>query len=224
MVDEYLSEREQADQLRAWFKENWLWLVAGTVLGLGGVYGYRWWNAHQAARSEVAEQQFSAMLDALGRNQREEGLKIATKITGEYADTPYADQAQLVLARLDIEAGDLEAAVVALKKVVDGSRDPDLAMVARLRLARVQLAKGSYDDALATLDGVGNPAVAARVAELRGDVLLARGKPADALASYRQAQSAAEQGKGDDGQVDQELLRLKIDELSAATAGNEGPG
>ena len=52
MVDEYLSEREQADQLRAWFKENWLWLVAGTVLGLGGVYGYRWWNAHQEARSE----------------------------------------------------------------------------------------------------------------------------------------------------------------------------
>ena len=218
MVDEYLSEREQADQLKAWFLDNWLWLVAGIVLGLGGVFGWRWWNAHQAERSQEAEQQFSSMVDALGRNQREEGLKLAGRITGEYADTPYADQTQLVLARLDIEAGDLDAAATALKAVMDTTRDPDLALVARLRLARVQLAKGSHDDALATLDGIDNPAVAARVAELRGDVMLARGKPADALANYRLAQSAADGGKGADGLVDQELLKLKIEELSATTA------
>ncbi|MGB5132942.1 MAG: tetratricopeptide repeat protein [Steroidobacteraceae bacterium] len=218
MVDEYLSEREQADQLKEWFRENWLWLAAGIVLGLGGVYGWRWWNAHQTARSQEAEQQFSSMLDALGRNQREESLKIAGRITGEYADTPYADQARLVLARLDIEAGDLDAAAIALKGVMDKSRDPDLVLVAGLRLARVQLAKGSYDEALATLDSIDNPAVAARVSELRGDVMLARGKPADALASYRLAQSAAGEGKGVDGLVDTEMLRLKIDELSAATA------
>ena len=51
MVDEYLSEREQADQLRHWVRENWLWVVAGVALGLGGLYGYRWWEAHQTARS-----------------------------------------------------------------------------------------------------------------------------------------------------------------------------
>ncbi len=218
MVDEYLSEREQAEQLSHWLRENWLWLVAGVVLGLGSVYGYRWWNAHQAARSEEAEQQFSAMLDALGRSQRDEGLQIAGKITGEYTDTPYADQTRLVIARLDIEAGELDKAATMLRQVMDSTRDPELALVARLRLARVQLAKGSYDDALATLEAVDNPAVAARVAELRGDVMVARGKPADALLAYRQAQSAAEDGKSADGLVDQELLRLKIDELTATTA------
>ena len=218
MVDEYLSEREQADQLKAWLHDNWIWLAAGIVLGLGGVFGWRLWNAHQAARSEEAELQFSSMLDALGRNQREEGVKIAGRITSEYADTPYADQTELVLARLDIEAGDLDAAAAKLKRVMDGTRDPELALVARLRLARVQLAKGSYDEALATLDAIDNAAVAARVAEMRGDILMARGRPADALASYRQAQSAAEEAKGTDGIVDQELLRLKIDELSATTA------
>ena len=217
MVDEYLSEREQADQLRYWLRENWLWLVTGIVLGLGSVLGYRWWNAHQLARSQEAELQFASMLDALGRNQREEGLKIAGRITGEYTDTPYADQTLLVLARLDIESGDLDAAAKTLKQVMDSTRDPDLALVARLRLARVQLAKGSYDDALATLAAVENPAVAARVAELRGDVMVARGQSADALLAYREAQSATEQGRAD-GLVDQELLRLKIDELSATTA------
>lgn len=217
MVDEYLSEREQADQLKQWLRENWIWLAAGIVLGLGGVFGYRWWNAHQLARSQEAEMQFSAMLNALDRNQREEGLQIASKITGEYTDTPYADQTLLVLARLDIESGELDSAATTLAQVMDSTRDPELALVARLRLARVQLAKGSYDDALATLAAVENPAVAARVAELRGDVMLARGKPADALVAYREAQTATEKGHAE-GLVDQELLRLKIDELTATTA------
>ncbi len=218
MVDEYLSEREQAEQLQQWFRENWIWLLAGIVLGLGGVFGWRWWNAHQIARSQEAEQQFSAMLDALAGNQREEGLKIAGRITGEYTDTPYADQALLVLARLDIESGELERAATTLRQVIDSTRDPELALVAGLRLARVQLAKGSHDDALATLAAIENPAVAARVAELRGDVMMARGQPADALLAYREAQSAVEQGKTADGLVDQELLRLKIDDLSATSA------
>ena len=36
MVDEYLSEREQAEQLRHWLRENWIWLVAGVALTVGG--------------------------------------------------------------------------------------------------------------------------------------------------------------------------------------------
>src|SRR5688572_443883 len=35
MVDEYLSEREQAEQLRHWLRENWIWLVAGVPLDRG---------------------------------------------------------------------------------------------------------------------------------------------------------------------------------------------
>ena len=36
MVDEYLSEREQAEQLRHWLRANWIWLLAGVALTLGG--------------------------------------------------------------------------------------------------------------------------------------------------------------------------------------------
>ena len=73
-------------------------------------------------------------------------------MTGEYADTPYADQAALVLARLDVDAGDLADAEKRLAGVAGASKDPDLRVVAQLRLARVQLAQGRYDDALATLE------------------------------------------------------------------------
>ena len=217
MVDEYLSEREQADQLRRWLRENWIWLVAGVVLTLAAYYGYRWWDAREAARSAAAGERFSAMLEAIAAGRRDEGLEIAGEVTGEYADTPYADQATLVLVRLDVEAGDLAAAENKLARVADGSKDPDLRTVARLRLARVQLAQGRYDAALASLDAAATPAIDARVLELKGDVLMAKGEPAGALEHWRKAEAAVASEPGAAALVDAELLQLKIDELSART-------
>jgi predicted negative regulator of RcsB-dependent stress response len=59
------------------------------------------------------------------------------------------------------------------------------------------------------------PELEARVAELRGDVLLARGERAAALEAYRKAQSAAQTSAAGVGLVDRELLGLKIDEIAA---------
>lgn len=217
MVDEYLSEREQAEQLRHWLRENWIWLFAGVALTLGGYFGYQWWEARQSSRSLAAEQRFAAMLDALARDQRDEGVRIGGEIAGEFAGTPYADQAALVLARLDVEAGDFASAETRLAAVAADSDDPDLQLVARLRLARVQLAGGRHDAAMATLDAASTPAIEPRVLELRGDVWMARGDKAAALESYRKAQAAAGGAAAAEGLFDAELLGLKITELAAAT-------
>ena len=215
MVDEYLSEREQADQLRRWLSENWIWLVAGVALTLAGYYGYRWWESRQATRAVAAGERFTAMLEAVGAGRNEDGVKIAGELTSEYGDTPYAEQATLVLARMDVDGGDFAAAEAKLARVADGSKDPDLRTVARIRLARVQLAQGRYDDALATLDKVVAPSVEARVLELKGDVKLAQGDRAGALEQWQRADTALAADPASTGQLDAELLRLKIDELGA---------
>ncbi|HSF78487.1 MAG TPA: tetratricopeptide repeat protein [Steroidobacteraceae bacterium] len=217
MVDEYLDEREQAEQLQQWFKENWLWMAAGIGLGLGGLYGWQGWNAYLDGKSQDAGQRFVAMLQAFDAADQAQGRELAAEITSKYASTPYADQAVLVLARVDAEAGQLDDAAARLRQVMEQSKDAELALVARLRLARVQLAQGKQDAALATLDGAATPAVEAAVAELRGDALLAKGDQTAALIAYRQAMAAGTADAGT-GLVDAELLQLKIDELSAAGA------
>jgi predicted negative regulator of RcsB-dependent stress response len=216
MVDEYLDEREQAEQIKNWFKENWLWLVAGVGLGLGGLFGFRAWEGHLDRRSQEAATQFGQLLETLDRQGREAGLALVDPLVEKYGRTPYADQARLVAARAHVEAGELDAAAARLRQVMDGSKDPELALVARLRLARVESAAGRHDAALALLDEIRAPAIAGRVDELRGDILLARGDRSGALSAYRKARDAAAGGEDAEGLVDLETLALKIDALSAA--------
>lgn len=218
MVDEFLSEREQAEQLRNWLRANWIWMAAGVALVVGGYYGYQWWQSSRSTESLAAEARFSAMLEALAGNNREEGVRIGNELATAHGDTPYADQARLLLARLDVEAGNFGAAESRLAGVARKSDDPELRVVAQMRLARVQLAQGRHDDALASLEAARQPATEARVEELRGDVLLARADEAGALAAYRKAQALAETPSMDGGLVDAELLGLKIDKLSSAAS------
>ena len=92
--------------------------------------------------------------------------------------------------------------------MLSATRDAELALIARLRLARVQLAQGKADDALKTLDAAKPGAFAARYAEVRGDALLAKGDRAGALKAYREARGGAA------STLDSGLLDLKIGELA----------
>jgi predicted negative regulator of RcsB-dependent stress response len=44
-VDDYLSEKEQWEWLKGWVRSNGLWIVAGILVGVGILLGWRWWQA-----------------------------------------------------------------------------------------------------------------------------------------------------------------------------------
>jgi len=96
--------------------------------------------------------------------------------------------------------------------VQSSTTDPELSLVIRLRIARLQIEQHRIEDALKTLSAVTPGAFAGRFAEVRGDALRAKGDRLGALKAYREAQSsqavqAAESSAGD-------LLALKINELT----------
>lgn len=217
-MDENLSEIERAEWLKQVVKENWLYAVLGIALAMGGLYGWQAWQRHVDRRAVQASARFEQMLDALARNDKVQGFKLGGEIKDEFGDTAFADQAELVLARVHVEAGELDQAATKLAAVMASTKDEELALVARLRLARVQIAQGNSAQALVTLDGAKDRAVDARVQELRGDALLAKGDRAGALQAYQAARTAAADMR-EAGLVDAELIDLKIDDLAgAATA------
>jgi len=96
---------------------------------------------------------------------------------------------------------------------VDNGDDAALRDIARLRLAAVLLDEGKHADALARLNAAPVASLKARFEDLRGDVLAASGKPAEARAAYQAALDAIAQGGSDGGQALREVVRVKSQAL-----------
>src|SRR5689334_23564345 len=111
-------------------------------------------------------------------------MQLVDELNKEYQATPYAALATLFAARTQVESNELDKAATGLKSVMETAADPELRTIARLRLARVQSALGKYDDALATLKVDDAGEFAPRMADVRGDVLLAKGDREGALREY----------------------------------------
>jgi predicted negative regulator of RcsB-dependent stress response len=212
-LEEYYSEKEQWEALKRWFRENGLWIVAGIGVGAAAIGGWNWWNAHIDKVNAEASGKYEQMLTDFERGDRSGALVVLGELERDYSSTPYVDQAKLAAARVYVESNDLDKAAAELQAVSQHSKDKPLALVARLRLARVQIAQQKSDDALATLNGVQPGAFGPRFHEVRGDADLAKGDKAGALAEYRAAR-AMDMGGGRDAT----LLDLKISDLVADSA------
>lgn len=209
-MDDYLSEKEQWEWVKAQVRENGPAVLLALVLVAAVTFGWRWWQAHQDARQLQAGGKYMQMVHALENGDRSQALVVLGELERGYAGSPYTDQAKLLAARVYVDDGQLDRAASELGDVAEHSKDKDLALVARLRLARVQIAQSKPEAALATLGSEGGVgAFAARYHEVRGDAYYAKGDKAAALTEYRSAQSA---GEG----TDAALLSLKIADLGPA--------
>jgi predicted negative regulator of RcsB-dependent stress response len=215
-VSEY-SEAEQLDRAKGWLKTNGIWIIAGIAIGVGGLGAWRWYQERREAQAETASARYEELVDAFTRNDKARGMTLLDQLNREYAWTPYASLGTLIAARVQVEANELDKAAAGLKSVMDSANDDELQMVARLRLARVQAAQGKYDDALATLKVDDSGEFAPRIADTRGDVLLAKGDRAGALKEYLAARASE-----DNGRLDFDLLDLKIRDLGGTPPASPG--
>jgi predicted negative regulator of RcsB-dependent stress response len=212
MAEEYLTDDEQLEHVKRLASEYGPWTLGAVVLGLGFVVAYRYYQGHENERALSASAQFGDMASAVEANDAARARQIATGLIAHYPGSPYADQAELTLARLSIDAGQDAQAVAALSDVVAHSKDAELKHIARLRLARVQIDQGNPDAALTTLaDDPG--AFAARYHEVRGDAFFAKKDPVKAAAEYQAAL-----GAGAANGMESTLLTLKIADLGLPPA------
>ncbi len=207
-MEEYLNDKEQWQQVLAWLREQGPWILGGVAIALAVFGGWHFWQNRIQQRDLAAATRYQQVMDAFERHDIGGGVQLADGLVKAFPGTAYADQANLAVARIQVESRQLDQAAARLQQVLSATRDAELALIARLRLARVQLAQGNADDALKTLDAAKPGAFAARYAEVRGDALLAKGDRAGALKAYREARGGAA------STLDSGLLDLKIGELA----------
>ncbi len=213
MAEEYLTDDEQLEAVKHAFVEYAPWIIGGVLIGAGLLFGYRYYQSYTNERALKAAAQFSAMTAALQAEDHAKSRQLAEGLVKDFAGSPYADQAQLTLARLDVDEGHESNAVAPLTQVMNDSKDNQLRQIARLRIARILTDQGKSDEAIKTLSEPMPAAFAGPYHEVRGDAYLAKKDIADALNEYRASLvAAAESG------INPALLELKIQDLGTTPA------
>ena len=205
-MDEFLSEKEQIAQIRQWWGENGMYIIAGLGVGIAGLVG---WNQYRETRAGEGSEAYTAMSEALENATAATALEVGARLISEYQDTPYADLAGFALAKYHVGQSEAELAAGYLSGVLENTRDEEIRHIARLRLARLQMEQAEYATALQTLAIPDPGRFAARYHELRGDAHFGLVDQATARDEYRQALGLFEQGV-----VNTQLLQMKLDSLA----------
>ena len=216
-MDAYVSEQEQVEQIRRWWKDNGRALLLGLTLGIGGLAAYRYWDATQTTMAESASQNYEQLIQMAAAQKLDDAMKAGHAIIESYPNSVYAKLSSLLIAKVAVEKNDYTQAKAELQRLLDTDGHGELANVARERLARLLLAEGKHDEAQQLLEAI--PVVAGEhgAVELRADVLAARGDVAAARAKYLEALAAAEKLG-----LDRDSIQIKLDNLTSPAAAKSG--
>ena len=146
----------------------------------------------------------------------EEAEVVAGDLAANYANTAYAAQAQLAMAKMYMDQNRDQDAVQALQALLDSDATEALKGVARARLARILLYQGNAQQVVDLLEGQPSEAFAAMYNELLGDAYHALGRIEDAQTAYQ----AVLLDPMSQATVDQQLVQWKaLDLPETDTAG-----
>ena len=207
-----LEEQEQISALKAWWAQYGNMVVAAVVATALAAFGWQGWQWYQGRNAADAGSLYYVIQQAAERQDAQKAREAAGRLISEQGASASAQLGALVSAAVQFESGDLANARAQLEWVADKGNDPALRDLARLRLAGVLLQQGEFDAALARLQTASAPAFKPRFDDLRGDVLAAQGKAAEARAAYQAALDALA-GQGDDAATLREVVRVKLESL-----------
>lgn len=205
----YDTEEEQVEALKRWWKENGQATITGVVIGVALILGWNFWQNYKRDQALQASALYEQLLTAVEQGKDESAEKIAERIQEQYRGSAYSTYANLIKAKIKVQQNDLDAAGQILGAATT-SAGTELSHVARLRLIRILLAKGEYEQGLqliAEVDPGEMAGFAGAYDELKGDLYVALNRPGEARTAYQSALRSGYQSP---------LLQFKIDDLTEA--------
>lgn len=197
----YDTEQEQIEALKRWWGRWGNALIGGVLIFVVGYFGLFFYNDQQAKNNAAASDIYQQVLrltdgrETLGTAERERLDGLFDSLNSAHGNSTYTTYTALLQAKFKVNDSDFAGAESKLRWALDQNRDVAIDRVITLRIARVQVAQGEFDAALATLDSMAAGAQEIAFYELRGDIHQALGDRDAARAAYDTAWSMArEQG------------------------------
>ena len=210
-----LEEQEQISQIKGWWEQYGTVVTAIAVVAALASVGWQGWNWYRGKQGAEASALYGVVQQAVAERNAQKAREAAGTIIEKYSGTPYADLAALMSAKVQSDVGDLKNARVPLAWAAEKANDPALRSLARLRLASVLLDEKAYDEALAQVQSPVDADMAARFADLKGDILVAKGKPEEARAAYKEAVDALAGATKSEASALREIAQAKLDAVGS---------
>ncbi len=211
-----LEEQEQISQIKGWWEQYGKLVTVLAVAAALASVGWQGWNWYKGKQGTEASVLYDVVQKAAAERNAQKAREAAGMLIEKYSGTAYADLAALLSAKVQSEAGDLKNARVPLAWAADNANDPALRDLARLRLATVMLDDKAYDEALAQVQSPPDDAFTARYADLKGDILVAKGKPEEARVAYKAAVEALSGATKIEAVTLREIAQAKLDAVGGA--------
>ena len=203
---EYETEEEQVEALKAWWKKNGKAVIAGGVMGIASIFGWKYWGHQQDLQSLAGSDKFNEIRGAILLQDLEAIALQATDLKENYSESSYAPLGALMLAKVSVQNEDYSAAAENLKWVIANAEQEALVTIASLRLLRLLLMEGELVEAEALLEADYPQAYSSLIAELKGDLWLQKGDKQAAYDAYQEALQAADSS-------DVRFIQMKQDNL-----------
>lgn len=180
-----LEEQEQIETLKAWWKQYRRWVIGVLLAGLLAGGGYQGWSVYQGRQSAAAGLQFEAVREAARAADVPKTLAAVRLLEQNFPQSPLSSRGAFLAAIVSHAHGQSTDVLAQLTWVVQHAKEPPLVELARLRMAAQLAEQKHYEEALRQLDANHDPQFLALTLDLRGDILLALGREAEARAAYQ---------------------------------------
>ena len=218
----HLTEEEQLEVLKRWWKDYGTTIMVAVVVAVVAYFAWGAWHDKQRVKAQSASSQYDTLVKLLNvepgkpltDSDKATAEHIANELKEKNGHSLYAQGATFYLAKVAVDAGNLDKAVAELKWVLSSKPDIATKQLARVRLARVYVAKADYTAAEAQLAEEPSKAFSSEYAEVRGDILKAQGNREAAATAYKKALETTDPEQQERTMV----LQMKADELKSADA------
>ena len=202
MAYEEYDDFEQEKLVKDWIKSNWLTIVTGIVLGLGGVFGINFWKMQQQEHRYKLAENYKSFTEVMELSEFDEAKSVLTTMEKDTGSSFYTIEAHLLLAKEFVAKNELEKAATELKSIIDSKPDQLMTEFVKLRLARVYNGMQKHDDAITQAQAVVIESFQSISKEIQGDAYLAKGESEKAKSAFEEA---VEKGEGYSGKKNIEM-------------------
>lgn len=211
-----LNDDEQLDELKGWWKRYGNSLLTVALLIAAAFLAWNAWQNYQARKVAEASNTFDQLLALttdeapLDAPKRDQADKLVGQLVNDHGQSLYADMARMIQARIAVDSGELDKAIAALNGEIEKGAQSYFVANARIDLARLQVERQHFEDALNTLSASIPESLASRTLEVKGDALRGLKRLDDARTAYRDAMQQA-----DAMHMPKYGLQLKLDDIAA---------